>query len=60
MDALEQKKYTTDDLKYMFRVLLTMMLTYVQKATMNDCANVCKELTRKYPFLGDHVCIVHL
>lgn len=45
MDALEQKKYTTDDRKYMIRVLSTMMLTYVQRATMNDCACVCKALT---------------
>ena len=59
MDALEQK-YTTDDRKYMIRVVSTMMLTYVQRATMNDCACVCKPLTRKYPFLGDYLSVVHL
>ena len=60
MDSLEQKKYTTDDRKYMIRVLSTMILTHVEKATMNDCAQVSKALTRRYPFLGDYVSVVHV
>ena len=55
MDALAQKRYTTDDRKYMIRVLSTMILTHIEKATMSDCANVSKALTLKYPFLGDYV-----
>ena len=58
IDSLEQKKYTTDDRKYMVRVLSTMILTHVQRATMNDCAQVSKALTRKYPFLGDYVSVI--
>ena len=55
MDALAQKRYTTDDRKYMIRVLSTMILTHIEKSTMSDCANVSKALTLKYPFLGDYV-----
>ena len=57
MDALEQKKYTRNDRKYMVRVVSMMILTYVERATMTDCANVCKALTRKYPFLGDYISV---
>ncbi len=34
MDALAQKRYTTDDRKYMIRVLSTMILTHVEKVQM--------------------------
>jgi len=55
MLLLEDKKYTTDDRKYMVRVLATMLLASVEKATMGDCATVAQALTAKYPFLGDYV-----
>ena len=49
MDSLEQKKYTTDDRKYMVRVLSTMILTHVQRATMNDCAQVSRHWLESTP-----------
>ena len=54
-EALKNKKFDLDDRRYMVRVLATMLLTYVQHASMRDCEVVAKSLIRKYPFLGDFV-----
>ena len=56
MKSLVAKKYTIDDRKYMVRVLATMILTHIENASMEDCAEVSKALVLKYPFLGDYVC----
>ena len=39
----------------MIRVLSTMILIHVSKASMHDCKHVGKALIRKFPFLKEYV-----
>ena len=52
---LIKKLFYQDDRKYMVRVLATMILSQLPKASTNDCDHVAKALIRKYPFLKEYV-----
>ena len=52
---LDKKLLTSDDRKYMVSVLGTMLLTYVETASKNDCLIVAEALIRRYPFLKEPV-----
>lgn len=42
----------------MVRVLSTMILTHVSKASVHDCEHVGKALVRKFPFLKEYVSLM--
>lgn len=44
-----------DDRKYIVRTLATMLLTYIQRPSMNDCGIVAQSLLCKYSFLKESV-----
>ena len=44
-----------DDRKYMVRVLGTMILLHLSRASTTDCDQVAKALIRKFPFLKEYV-----
>ncbi len=41
------------DRKYMVQTLGTMLMTYIQKPSLNHCRIIAKVLISKYPFLKD-------
>lgn len=41
------------DRKYVVQTLGTMMMTYIQKPSLNHCSIVAKALINKYNFLKD-------
>ena len=50
-EHLNNKIFYPDDRHYMVRVLATMILPYVSKATVLDCEHVAKALVWKFSFL---------
>ena len=42
----------------MVRVLSTMILTHVSKASVHDCEQVGKALVKKFPFLKEYVSLI--
>ena len=44
---------THDDRTYIVRTLSTMLMTYVQRPSMADCAVVAKSLVHQHIFLKD-------
>ncbi len=41
------------DRKYVVQTLATMLMTYIQKPSLDNCSSVAKELVQQYPFLKD-------
>lgn len=52
---LDNCKLAYDDIKYMVRVLATMLCTYVQWASQSHGEIVATSLVQHYPFLKEHV-----
>ena len=52
---LSQRKLADDDRKYIVRVLITLLCTYVQRPTMKNCRAVAASLVLKYAFLKESV-----
>ena len=44
----------------MVRVLATMILAHISKASTTDCDHVAKALIQKYPFLKEYVSCVQV
>ncbi len=44
---------TDGDRKYVVQTLATVLMTYIQKPTLDNCRNVAKSLLSAYPFLKD-------
>ncbi|XP_065890195.1 uncharacterized protein [Dysidea avara] len=51
---LVKKDLYPDDRRYMVRVLSTMILAHVSKASVHDCEQVGKALVQKFPFLKEY------
>lgn len=49
---LKKKSCTEQDRKYMVQTLTTVMMTYVQRPSLNDCQVVSAALHKKFKFLG--------
>ena len=49
-ENLANKKIADDDRKYMVRVLATMLCTFKQAPSRNDCGVVAESLVRKFSF----------
>lgn len=49
----QDKVLTDTDRKYVVQTLATMIMTYTQKPTFNDCKIVARSLVNKYNFLTD-------
>ena len=57
-ENLANKIYYPDDRKYMVRVLATMILAHVRRASVDDCYHVAKALVHKLPFLKEYVSLL--
>ena len=44
---------TDTDRKYIVQTLATMLMTHIQRPTLQHCGVVAKALVTMYPFLGD-------
>ena len=53
LDNFKQQVLTDSDRKYVVQTLATMLMTYVQKPSLNDCGIIAKSLLHEYPFLKD-------
>ena len=54
-EHLSRKVFYPDDRRYMVRVLATMILSHVSKASVSDSEHVAKALVQKFPFLKEYV-----
>ena len=54
MDNFQQQVLTDSDRKYVVQTLATMLMTYVQRPSLNDCGVVAKSLLQTYHFLKDN------
>ena len=54
-ENLANKKIADDDRKYMVRVLATMLCTFKQSPSRNDCGVVAESLVRKFSFFKESV-----
>lgn len=52
-DNFGEKKLTGTDRKYVVQTLATMLMTYVQKPSLDHCGKVAKALVDKYRFIKD-------
>lgn len=62
---LQQEILLDKDRKYIVRVLATILMSYVSRPTLGDCAVAAKALVAKHPHLGDtgskpHVSVICL
>ena len=53
MKNLDKQLLIDSDRKYMVQTLATVLMTYVQRPSLQRCGSVAKALTEKYPFLKD-------
>ena len=49
---LKKKSCTEQDRRYVVQTLTTVMMTHVQKPSLNDCQVVSAALHKKFKFLG--------
>lgn len=55
MKSLEKGLLTTPDRRYIVQTIATVLMTYVQRPSLDCCNDVAKSVIDKYPFLKDTV-----
>jgi hypothetical protein len=52
---LEKDVLTDPDRRYMVQTIATVLMTYVQRPSLDSCNAVAKSVIDKYPFLKDNI-----